>query len=120
VADLGMDVDSLIINILLAVAQKERELISNRVKEGMARAKVRGVTLGNPKLDKARLNSNKANRARGKRTLENYQEMILKAQKAGCVSTVDISNFLNFFGVKTTRGKDIYPSFVGRLLKKMK
>jgi len=119
VADLGMDVDSLVLNILLCVAAKERELISNRVREGMARAKARGATFGNPQLDEARKRSNIANRKRGDRTVEEYKGMIERAREAGCKTTTAIAEYLNHFGVKTTRGKDISPTFVWRLLRKM-
>lgn len=119
VADLGMNCDSLIINVLLAVAEKERSLISSRTKQGLARAKARGVQLGNPRLDQARLKSNEANKARGNRTVENYREMVEAAREAGATTTTAIAAYLNRFGVKTTRGKDISPTFVWRLLRKM-
>ncbi len=119
VSDLGMSCDSLILNVLLCVAAKERELISERTKQGLARAKSRGAVLGNPNLDAARLKSMEANRKRGDRTVEEYRVMIEAAQEAGCSTTTAIAEYLNRFGVKTTRGKDITPTFVWRLLRKM-
>ena len=119
VADLGMDVDSLILNILLAVAEKERQMISTRVKEGMARAKARGVQLGNPKLNEARKKSNEANRAKGDRTVETYAPMINRARQAGASSSREIASFLNEFGVKSPRGGSISHKFVLRVLAKM-
>ena len=119
VADLGMDVDSLILNILLSVAQKEREMISARIVEGMARAKERGSKVGNPNLGEALLRSNEANRWRGQRTLNRYEPMIREAQRSGHKSVNAITGFLNLMNVKTRRGKEIYPLFVRRLLSKM-
>ena len=118
VADLGMDVDSLILNILLAVAQKEREMISNRVKEGMARAKARGVKLGGFS-EEQHLKAREANRARGDRTVETYAPMINRARQAGARSSREIASFLNEFGVKSPRGGSISHRFVLRCLAKM-
>jgi DNA invertase Pin-like site-specific DNA recombinase len=46
VADLGPDVDPFILHLFAALAQKERALISQRTKAGLAAAKRRGVKLG--------------------------------------------------------------------------
>ena len=54
VADLGTDVDPFILHLFAALPQKERALISKRTMEALAAAKVRGVTLGNPRIDEAR------------------------------------------------------------------
>src|SRR5215471_5776281 len=45
--------NKLTIHILAAVAQHEREMISERTKAALAAAKARGQRLGNPQLDKA-------------------------------------------------------------------
>ena len=54
VADLGPDVDPFILHIYAALAEKERALISQRTREALARAKERGVAIGNPRLREAR------------------------------------------------------------------
>jgi len=46
VAELGPDVDSFMLHIYAALAQKERALISERTKLALAAAKARGVKLG--------------------------------------------------------------------------
>ena len=120
VADLGMQADSLILHVLLAVAEKERSLISDRTKQGLQRAKARGVKLGNPKLNEARIKSNESNKARGQRTLERYALWIEDARKLGCCSTRQIAEFMNKRGVRSPRGKAISHDFVARLLRKMR
>lgn len=54
VAELGPNVDPFMLHIYAALAEKERALISERTKAGLAAAKARGTTLGNPKLAAAR------------------------------------------------------------------
>lgn len=48
VADLGPAVDPFILHLFAALAEKERSMISKRTREALARAKQRGVRLGNP------------------------------------------------------------------------
>jgi DNA invertase Pin-like site-specific DNA recombinase len=46
VAELGADTDPFMLHIYAALAEKERRLISQRTKEGLAAARRRGKTLG--------------------------------------------------------------------------
>lgn len=50
VAELGLDVDPFMLHIYAALAQKERSMISDRTRVGLAAAKARGKTLGNAEL----------------------------------------------------------------------
>jgi DNA invertase Pin-like site-specific DNA recombinase len=54
-ADLGPDTDPFLLHIYAAFAEKERRMISIRTKEGLARAKARGVKLGGEN-EQSRLN----------------------------------------------------------------
>jgi hypothetical protein len=54
VADLGSDVEPLLLHLYAALAEKERAIISQRTKAALAAAKARGQALGNPRLAEAR------------------------------------------------------------------
>src|ERR1700726_1638358 len=49
VAELGADVDPFILHLYASLAEKERELISQRTREALARRKAQGAQLGNPR-----------------------------------------------------------------------
>ena len=115
-ANIGMKADSLLVNVLLSVAQKEREMISQRVKQGMASAKVRGVKLGNPNAANDVKLAQNGNRKRGKASVEYYLPIIQDAQKLGCKSLREISEKMNSWGVKSPRGGKISHSFVKSIL----
>jgi DNA invertase Pin-like site-specific DNA recombinase len=50
VTALGKDVDNFVLHIYAALAEKERQLISDRTIAGLAAAKAKGKKLGNPTL----------------------------------------------------------------------
>ena len=67
VAELGPDVEPFLLHLYAALAQKERALISQRTKAGLAAAKARGVVLGGPRLAEARAIVQCAPEGRGRR-----------------------------------------------------
>jgi DNA invertase Pin-like site-specific DNA recombinase len=50
VTELGRQADPFVLHLFAALAEKERQLISERTKAGLAAARARGVVLGNPRL----------------------------------------------------------------------
>jgi DNA invertase Pin-like site-specific DNA recombinase len=116
VAELGPDVDPFVLHLFAALAEKERALISTRTRQALAAAKVRGVTLGNPKLHVARKNAVEAVKAEADRYAANVLPIIREAQKAGATTLRQIAEALNARGVTTTRGGQWYATSVSNVL----
>lgn len=108
--------NELTINILAAVAQEERRLISVRTKAALAAAKNRGIKLGNPRLSDARAMAEAAKTIRADKFAANVTPVIHRLQAAGCSSLRDIASALNARGVATRRGARWTAAAVQRVL----
>jgi len=95
----------LTIHILAAVAEHEREMISERTKAALAAAKARGTLLGNPRLPEAAAIGRANQRAAAERHAANLLPMIRDLQASGIVSHNAIAAALNARGVPTARGR---------------
>jgi DNA invertase Pin-like site-specific DNA recombinase len=89
----------LTVHILGAVAEHEREMISQRTKAALAAAKARGVKLGNP-----RLQPDNEKRRRAARDFAESLRPTLEAYKAQGYSQRQMVDALNGMGVHTPRG----------------
>jgi DNA invertase Pin-like site-specific DNA recombinase len=69
VAELGPGVDPFMLHIYAALAEKERRLISERTKAGLAAAKRRGIRLGGPNLQSEKAAAEAAKRPEGLRPI---------------------------------------------------
>ncbi len=114
------ELNTLTLGIFGSVAQWERELISNRTKNGLAALKARGVKLGSP------ANLTVDARKKGvesiiKKRVENENWKVAKMfiehfqMKNGYINYTKISKELNIIGYKTRNGKQFNPSTVRRL-----
>ena len=104
VAELGADTDPFVLHLYAALSEKERKLISQRTKEGLAVVKCRGVKLGNPtNLSEAQAKGRAANVAAsvafGGRMIPTIEALV-----AGGKSLNAIAAQLNGMNVPTMRG----------------
>jgi DNA invertase Pin-like site-specific DNA recombinase len=109
--------DKLSIGIIALLAQRERELISERTKAGMAIAKQRGAKLGNPNPEVALASARKAIQDRKKRFNETASIAIAEIQSTGVKSLTKIAECLNKRGEQTSRGGKWTPTAVRRILR---
>jgi DNA invertase Pin-like site-specific DNA recombinase len=94
----------LTLHILAAVAEHEREMISQRTKAALAAAKARGKKLGGPNLALATTLGNEANRAAADRFAQNVAPVIRDIKASGITTLRAIAAALNARGVPTPRG----------------
>jgi DNA invertase Pin-like site-specific DNA recombinase len=112
----------LTIHILAAVAEHEREMISQRTIAALAAAKARGVRLGNPNLRpgdrRATRHANQVRRALADRHTRDVMVYIEAARAAGCSSLGELARALTARGIATPAGlrEDWHPYQVKRIL----
>lgn len=94
----------LTVHILAAVAEHEREAISQRTKLALAAAKARGKKLGGPKLNEARLIGHEANRRNADRFAANVRPIVEEIKRSGVTSLRGVAAVLAARGVPTARG----------------
>jgi DNA invertase Pin-like site-specific DNA recombinase len=110
VAELGADIDSFMLHIYAALAQKERALISERTKAVLRAAKAQGTVLGNPRLSEAAARGTAAGKSRADQFAANLLPLVREIQKAGASSLNAIADALNKRGIRTARGKEWTPA----------
>jgi DNA invertase Pin-like site-specific DNA recombinase len=94
----------LTVHILAAVAEHEREAISERTKAALAAAKARGKKLGGPRLAAARRASIKARSEVADAFAANVRPIIKEIQASGVSSLRGLARALTARGVPTARG----------------
>ena len=96
--------NELTVHFLAAIAQHEREMISERSKAALLAAKRRGRRLGNPNLPEAAKRGVAALKANAKRFAANVRPIIDEIIAAGAKSHTAIAAKLNERNVPTARG----------------
>lgn len=104
VAELGADTDPFILHLYAALSEKERKLISQRTKDGLAVVKRKGVKLGNPtNLSEAQAKGSAANVgasvAFGERMMPTIDTLMAAGKSLNAIAAQ-----LNNMGAPTMRG----------------
>ncbi len=97
--------NKLTVHILAAVAEHEREMISERTKAALQAAKARGQRLGNPKLSEVAALGTAAGKAAADQRAANVLPIIRELQASGTTSANAIATKLNERRVPTARGR---------------
>jgi DNA invertase Pin-like site-specific DNA recombinase len=110
--------NKLTVHILAAVAEHEREMISDRTKAALAVAKARGKKLGNPKLAEARKRAVQGNKSAAARYAANVLPVIREIRASGVQSLRGVARSLAARGIKTARGGEWTAVQVGDILRR--
>jgi len=113
-ADLGADTDPFMLHIYAAFAERERRMISQRTKEGLARAKARGIKLGGTNAHSLATKAEAAARAEALRPV--IEEIKAKEPE---LSATQIAHRLNRRGVATPNGGKWHAQSVIRVLARL-
>src|SRR3954447_11291118 len=117
VAELGADVDPFILHMYASLAQKERELISQRTREALARKKAQGAKLGNPRnAVEAAAKGREAIVSNADQFAAEMLPIIEGIRAAGIRTLGGIADALNKRGVPTARGGRWHAMTVRNLL----
>jgi DNA invertase Pin-like site-specific DNA recombinase len=111
--------DKFAVGIMALVAEKERDMISQRTKDGLAAAKRRGTKLGNPHPAAAIKRAIKMNRERADAYAAGLAPAIKEIQRAHVKSLRDIAQCLNARGFKTPNGKSFAAQSVKNVLSRI-
>lgn len=117
VSELGLDVDSFMLHMWSALAEKERQLISERTKAALQAAKRRGVILGNQKnLGEAQQIGRQIQTEKADAFARNISPTIDEIRTAGINTLSGIASALNRRGIPTARGGKWAATTVGNVL----
>ncbi|WP_188063199.1 recombinase family protein [Sphingobium sp. KCTC 72723] len=116
----------LTIHLLAAIAEHEREMISQRTKAALAAAKARGVRLGNPNgaaalltgCREAAAKGGAASRQRADQRAAQILPLLRQLEATGCNSIRAMATALNVQGVPAPNGGVWYPEQVRRALRR--
>jgi DNA invertase Pin-like site-specific DNA recombinase len=108
--------DKFTVGILALVAQRERELISQRTKAGLSVAKARGAVLGNPNAAVAWQKAKQAIQNQKAEFAKAAIKSIREIQSTGIQSLNRIADCLNKRGEQTPRGGKWTATAVKRII----
>jgi len=105
----------LVLHVMAAFAEHERDMIRERTKAALAAAKARGVRLGTNGVFLAQ-----QNKAHAAKYAEGLREAFKAASEAGARTTQQIANYLNARGIPSREGGRWHPANVARVLSRLR
>jgi DNA invertase Pin-like site-specific DNA recombinase len=108
--------DRFTVGIMALVAEREREMTSERTKAGLAAARRRGTRLGNPNPEGAQRAAREANSQRAREFRASLLPVVQRIQRSGVSSLRGIAECLNARGVRTPTGKEFAAQSVKNIL----
>jgi DNA invertase Pin-like site-specific DNA recombinase len=117
VTELGTDCDPFMLHIYAALAEKERNLISERTRAALARKKAQGALLGNrTNLAEATAKANAATQRIADSFAANVVPLMQQIKASGATSYAAIAEAMNARGIRTARGGDWHSTTVRNIL----
>lgn len=104
----------LVLHVMAAFAEHEREMISQRTKAALAAAKARGVKLGSNGAVLAA-----ANHAQAVAWASTVEEHVSAARASGAKTLTAIAAYLNAHSIPSREGKLWHPSNVARAIRRL-
>jgi DNA invertase Pin-like site-specific DNA recombinase len=106
------------LQVLAVFSEHEREVISERTRQALAQAKLRGVKLGGPKRLEASALGVAANKANADRFAANVLPIIREIQASGVTTLRGVARALTARGVQSARGTPWSAEAVSNVLKR--
>ncbi|MCW5550866.1 MAG: recombinase family protein [Verrucomicrobiae bacterium] len=111
--------DKFTVGIMALVAEKERDMISQRTRDGLAAARRRGIKLGNPRPAQALKVAQAANLASADAYARRLLPVVKEIRAAHVTALRQIAQCLNARGYKTPHGKAFKAQSVKNLLERV-
>ncbi len=119
VAELGRDADPFMPHLYAALAEKERRLISERTKAGLAAKKASGARLGNPRnIARAGALGRTIQTETANKFVSGLMPILQAVRNNGTITLEGISQALNERGIRSARGGRWRASSVANVLER--
>ena len=105
--------DRFAINLMATFAEREREVISKRTKQGLRAAKAKGITLGNPRFKDAQRKSAQKRKLKAQKYAQKMEPLF---QKFKHLNNRELAEVLNECNIPTRTGEGVWhPESVRRI-----
>jgi DNA invertase Pin-like site-specific DNA recombinase len=106
----------LVVHILAAVAEDERQRIRTRTREGLQAAKAKGIKLGNPRWQDSIEAAREARDTNAAKARKSVRPIIEGLRSSGISTLTGLAEALNERGIQTPQGRRWHPMTVKRAI----